>query len=284
MRMKDLIAKRKRREQQRARAERNAIERHTTAEPTVKEEYQLPADFSDEVMRELKHLPTAITAEEVLRRRDMRDVLTFTIDPDDAKDFDDALSFQVLESGNYQIGIHIADVTHYVQEGSAVDEEAYQRGTSIYLVDRVIPMLPERLCNELCSLRPEEDKLCMSVVVEMDEQAKVLRHKICRTVIHSDSRLTYQQAKEILDKDDSSSPLSAALQVLNRLAKELRKKRFERGAINFETPDVQFHLDSEGNPTEIIFRTLTEANHLIEEFMLLANRIVAKEIGEKRGT
>ena len=284
MRMKDLIAKRKRREQQRARAERNAIERHTIAEPTVKEEYQLPADFSDEVMRELKHLPTAITVEEVLRRRDMRDVLTFTIDPDDAKDFDDALSFQVLESGNYQIGIHIADVTHYVQEGSAVDEEAYQRGTSIYLVDRVIPMLPERLCNELCSLRPEEDKLCMSVVVEMDEQAKVLRHKICRTVIHSDSRLTYQQAKEILDKDDSSSTLSAALQVLNRLAKELRKKRFERGAINFETPDVQFHLDSEGNPTEIIFRTLTEANHLIEEFMLLANRIVAKEIGEKRGT
>ena len=281
MRMKDLIAKRKRREQQRARAERNAIERHTIAEPTVKEEYQLPADFSDEVMRELKHLPTAITAEEVLRRRDMRDVLTFTIDPDDAKDFDDALSFQVLESGNYQIGIHIADVTHYVQEGSAVDEEAYQRGTSIYLVDRVIPMLPERLCNELCSLRPEEDKLCMSVVVEMDEQAKVLRHKICRTVIYSDSRLTYQQAKEILDKDDSSSPLSAALHVLNRLAKELRKKRFERGAINFETPDVQFHLDSEGNPTEIIFRTLTEANHLIEEFMLLANRIVAKEIGGK---
>ena len=281
MRMKDLIAKRKRREQQRARAERNAIERHTIAEPTVKEEYQLPADFSDEVMRELKHLPTAITAEEVLRRRDMRDVLTFTIDPDDAKDFDDALSFQVLESGNYQIGIHIADVTHYVQEGSAVDEEAYQRGTSIYLVDRVIPMLPERLCNELCSLRPEEDKLCMSVVVEMDEQAKVLRHKICRTVIHSDSRLTYQQAKEILDKDDSSNPLSAALQVLNRLAKELRKKRFERGAINFETPDVQFHLDSEGNPTEIIFRTLTEANHLIEEFMLLANRIVAKEVGGK---
>ena len=278
--MKDLIAKRKRREAQRARAERYAREQQVQTENLTTEDYQLPAEFSEQVIREIKHLPTTITNEEILRRRDMRDILTFTIDPDDAKDFDDALSFQVLETGNYQIGIHIADVTHYVAEGSAVDEEAYQRGTSVYLVDRVIPMLPERLCNELCSLRPNEDKLCMSVIVEMNDQAQVLRHKICRTVIHSDSRLTYQQAQAMLE-EARGEELQEALLVLDKLAKELRRKRFEHGAINFETPDVQFRLDEAGNPTEILFRTLTDANHLIEEFMLLANRIVAKEIGGK---
>ena len=294
--MKDLIAKRKRREAQRARAERYAREQQVQTENLTTEDYQLPAEFSEQVIREIKHLPTTITNEEILRRRDMRDILTFTIDPDDAKDFDDALSFQVLETGNYQIGIHIADVTHYVAEGSAVDEEAYQRGTSVYLVDRVIPMLPERLCNELCSLRPNEDKLCMSVIVEMNDQAQVLRHKICRTVIHSDSRLTYQQAQAMLEEargerapHDTSvvgdpaeargEDLQEALLVLDKRAKELRRKRFEHGAINFETPDVQFRLDEAGNPTEILFRTLTDANHLIEEFMLLANRIVAKEVG-----
>ena len=293
--MKDLIAKRKRREAQRARAERYAREQQVQTENLTTEDYQLPAEFSEQVIREIKHLPTTITNEEILRRRDMRDILTFTIDPDDAKDFDDALSFQVLETGNYQIGIHIADVTHYVAEGSAVDEEAYQRGTSVYLVDRVIPMLPERLCNELCSLRPNEDKLCMSVIVEMNDQAQVLRHKICRTVIHSDSRLTYQQAQAMLEAKGERVPhdtsvvgdpaeargedLQEALLVLDKLAKELRRKRFEHGAINFETPDVQFRLDEAGNPTEILFRTLTDANHLIEEFMLLANRIVAKEVG-----
>ena len=280
MRMKDLIAKRKRREAQRARAERNAREQQVQTDNLTNENYQLPAEFSEQVIRELKHLPTTIPNEEILRRRDMRDILTFTIDPDDANDFDDALSFQVLETGNYQIGIHIADVTHYVAEGSAVDEEAYQRGTSVYLVDRVIPMLPERLCNELCSLRPNEDKLCMSVIVEMNDQAQVLRHKICRTVIHSDSRLTYQQAQAMLD-EAKGEELQEALLVLDKLAKELRRKRFEHGAINFETPDVQFRLDEAGNPTEILFRSLTDANHLIEEFMLLANRIVAKEIGGK---
>ena len=294
--MKDLIAKRKRREAQRARAERYAREQQVQTENLTTEDYQLPADFSEQVIREIKHLPTTISNEEILRRRDMRDILTFTIDPDDAKDFDDALSFQVLETGNYQIGIHIADVTHYVAEGSAVDEEAYQRGTSVYLVDRVIPMLPERLCNELCSLRPNEDKLCMSVIVEMNDQAQVLRHKICRTVIHSDSRLTYQQAQVMLEEargeraphdmsvvgdpaEARGEELQEALLVLDKLAKELRRKRFEHGAINFETPDVQFRLDEAGNPTEILFRTLTDANHLIEEFMLLANRIVAKEVG-----
>lgn len=286
MRTKDLIEKRKRRERKHMRSQKNNTVKQQVVETSVKEKYVLPADFPEEVLAELKHLPRVISSEEILRRRDMRDILTFTIDPEDAKDFDDALSFVTLDNGNYQIGIHIADVTHYVPEGSAVDEEAYQRGTSIYLVDRVIPMLPERLCNELCSLRPHEDKACMSVIVEMDAHAKVVRHKICRTVICSDYRLTYQQAQQyiegnITDSTHDSENLSHVLPLLNKLAQQLRAKRFERGAINFETPEVRFRLDDDGNPIEILFRQLTDANHLIEEFMLLANRIVAKEIGVK---
>ncbi|MBR5855016.1 MAG: ribonuclease R [Paludibacteraceae bacterium] len=284
MRTKDLIAKRERRERKHARSERNHMEKKAQVKVPAKEVFTLPTDFSDEVLKELRQLPDIISQEEILRRRDMRDVLTFTIDPADAKDFDDALSFQVLENGNCQIGIHIADVTHYVVEGSAVDEEAYQRGTSIYLVDRVIPMLPERLCNELCSLRPNEDKLCMAVVVEMDEQAKVLRHKICRTVINSDYRLAYEEAMEMIDgrleaRGERQEVLLEALRTLNELAKQLRAKRFDHGAINFETPEVRFQLDEQGDPTEIVFHRSTDANHLIEEFMLLANRIVAKEVG-----
>lgn len=290
MRTKDLIAKRERRERKHAREQRNA----KTQTPIVPENeaYTLPSSFPDAVLEATKQFHHAsISEQEIMRRRDMRDILTFTIDPDDAKDFDDALSFLVLDNGNCQIGIHIADVTHYVQEGSPIDEEAYQRGTSVYLVDRVIPMLPERLCNELCSLRPDEDKLCMSVIVEMDQQAKVIRHKICRTVIRSNYRLTYQQAQEMLD-DSSQLPsdhsqaafnagkLKEALHVLNGLAKILRANRFAHGAINFETPEVRFRLDEAGEPTDIIFHQSTDANHLIEEFMLLANRIVAAEIGK----
>ena len=290
MRTKDLIAKRERRERKHAREQRNA----KTQTPIVPENeaYTLPSSFPDAVLEATKQFHRAsISEQEIMRRRDMRDILTFTIDPDDAKDFDDALSFLVLDNGNCQIGIHIADVTHYVQEGSPIDEEAYQRGTSVYLVDRVVPMLPERLCNELCSLRPDEDKLCMSVIVEMDQQAKVIRHKICRTVIRSNYRLTYQQAQEMLD-DSSQLPsdhsqaasnagkLKEALHVLNGLAKTLRANRFAHGAINFETPEVRFHLDEAGEPTDIIFHQSTDANHLIEEFMLLANRIVAAEIGK----
>ena len=290
MRTKDLIAKRERRERKHACEQRNA----KTQTPIVPENeaYTLPSSFPDAVLEATKQFHRAsISEQEIMRRRDMRDILTFTIDPDDAKDFDDALSFLVLDNGNCQIGIHIADVTHYVQEGSPIDEEAYQRGTSVYLVDRVVPMLPERLCNELCSLRPDEDKLCMSVIVEMDQQAKVIRHKICRTVIRSNYRLTYQQAQEMLD-DSSQLPsdhsqaasnagkLKEALHVLNGLAKTLRANRFAHGAINFETPEVRFHLDEAGEPTDIIFHQSTDANHLIEEFMLLANRIVAAEIGK----
>ena len=290
MKTKDLIAKRLRREKAIERKNRNkqqvAQQRTTTEMRDV--EYTLPTGFSDEVLNEVKQLPNqSISQNEVMRRRDMRDVLTFTIDPDEAKDFDDALSFQILDTGNYQVGIHIADVTHYVQEQTALDDEAYQRGTSVYLVDRVIPMLPERLSNELCSLRPDEDKLCMSVIVEMDQQAKVIRHKICRTVIRSNYRLTYRQAQEMLENSlqlkVDSGQLREALQVLNGLAKQLRANRFRQGAINFETPEVHFRLDEQNEPVEIFFHNSLDTNHLIEEFMLLANRIVATAIGKVKG-
>ena len=297
MRTKDLIAKRLRREKAIERKNRNkqqVVQQRATTD-TRDVEYTLPVGFPDEVLNEVKQLPNqSISQNEVMRRRDMRDVLTFTIDPDEAKDFDDALSFQILDTGNYQVGIHIADVTHYVQEQTALDDEAYQRGTSVYLVDRVIPMLPERLSNELCSLRPDEDKLCMSVIVEMDQQAKVIRHKICRTVIRSNYRLTYRQAQELLENSlqltvDSlqlkvdSGQLREALQALNGLAKQLRANRFRQGAINFETPEVHFRLDEHNEPVEIFFHNSLDTNHLIEEFMLLANRIVATAIGKVKG-
>ena len=290
MKTKDLIAKRLRREKAIERKNRNKqqVAQQRAATETRDVEYILPTGFSDEVLNEVKQLPNqSISQNEVMRRRDMRDVLTFTIDPDEAKDFDDALSFQILDTGNYQVGIHIADVTHYVQEQTALDDEAYQRGTSVYLVDRVIPMLPERLSNELCSLRPDEDKLCMSVIVEMDQQAKVIRHKICRTVIRSNYRLTYRQAQELLENSlqftVDSLQLREALQVLNGLAKQLRANRFRQGAINFETPEVHFRLDEHNEPVEIFFHNSLDTNHLIEEFMLLANRIVATAIGKVKG-
>ena len=287
MKTKDLIAKRMRREKAIKRKNRYQQQlKHQATVETREAEYTLPAGFSDEVLNEVSKLPSeTIPQNELMRRRDMRDVLTFTIDPDEAKDFDDALSFQILDTGNYQIGIHIADVTHYVQEQTALDDEAYQRGTSIYLVDKVIPMLPERLSNELCSLRPNEDKLCMSVIVEMDQQAKVIRHKICRTVIRSNHRLTYRQAQELLENSlqlkVDSGQLREALQVLNGLAKQLRTNRFRQGAINFETPEVHFRLDENNEPVEIFFHKSLDTNHLIEEFMLLANRIVATAIGKR---
>ena len=289
MRTKDLIAKRLRREKAQIRKQQNKkIESQKELNTKKEQEYVLPEGFSEEVKKEVRKLPRHdIPQAEIMRRRDMRDVLTFTIDPDEAKDFDDALSFQELESGNYQIGIHIADVTHYVAEGTALDEEAYHRGTSIYLVDKVIPMLPERLSNELCSLRPNEDKLCMSVILEMDNEAKVIRHKICRTVICSDYRLTYRQAQDILEDKvcdavkGNEQNVSQAILRLDQLAKILRANRFRHGAINFEAPEVHFRLDEQGEPVEIFFHKSYDSNHLIEEFMLLANRIVAAEIGKK---
>ena len=210
---------------------------------------------------------------EIVRRRDMREVFTFTIDPADAKDFDDAISFERLAvSGEglaeYQIGVHIADVSYYVKPGTKVDDEAYQRGTSVYLVDRVLPMLPEELCNDKCSLRPGEEKLCMSVVFTMDAEARVIKYKICRTVIRSDARYTYDNV-----------PDSEAIRVLKSLAAKMRAERIANGALTIEQEEVRFKLDKNGFPTEIYFEQPSETHHLIEEFMLLANRTVAKAVG-----
>ena len=226
-----------------------------------------------------------VAEQEILRRRDMREVFTFTIDPADAKDFDDALSFAVIEEG-YQIGVHIADVSHYVKPGTKIDEEAYRRGTSTYLVDRVIPMLPEELCNDLCSLRPGEDKLCMSVIFTMDADARVLKYKICRTVIRSDARLNYDEVQEIITRNPNSHRdpgiLDSALLTLNALATKLRAERLANGALAIEQDEVRFRLDEHYHPIDIYFEHPNEAHHLIEEFMLLANKTVAKAVGAGR--
>ena len=233
---------------------------------------------------------------EILRRRDMRDAFTFTIDPADAKDFDDAISFEWLEDNDpvtcnpspvtplYQIGVHIADVSHYVRPGTKIDEDAYKRGTSVYLVDRVIPMLPEELCNDKCSLRPGEDKLCMSVVFTMDADARVLKYKICRTVIRSDFRLNYDQAQDIITGVHplGGVPLTQAVLTLNTLAAKLRAERIANGALTIEQDEMRFRLDEHGHPTDIYFESPNEAHHLIEEFMLLANRTIAKAVGSGR--
>lgn len=239
-----------------------------------------------------------IDPKEILRRRDMRDVFAFTIDPADAKDFDDALSFEPLTDDTYQIGVHIADVSHYVKPGTTIDDEAYQRGTSTYLVDRVIPMLPEELCNDLCSLRPGEDKLCMSVIFTLDADARVLKYKICRTVIRSDIRLNYDEAQAIirvntdserrqneviLDFNAENKPrITQAIQVLNALAVKLRAARLAAGALSIEQDELHFTLDPSGHPTDIYFESPNEAHHLIEEFMLLANRTIATAVGSGR--
>ncbi|MCQ2310648.1 MAG: RNB domain-containing ribonuclease [Paludibacteraceae bacterium] len=220
---------------------------------------------------------------EIDRRRDFRETLTFTIDPSDAKDFDDALSFEVLEDGSYQVGVHIADVTHYVHLGSKENDDAYKRGTSVYLVDGVLPMLPESLCNDLCSLRPNEDKLCMSVVFNLSRDARVLKYKVCRTVIRSDYRLTYTQAQQIIKegvRDAKDDRLCEALKTLNFLAVIMRRKRMEAGALDIEQEQIQFQLDKNGRPTDIYFVQMTDANHLIEEFMLLANRTIATQLSK----
>ena len=234
----------------------------------------------------------------------MREVFTFTIDPADAKDFDDAISFAVNEEDDtYQIGVHIADVSYYVRSGTKIDDEAYQRGTSVYLVDRVIPMLPEELCNDKCSLKPGEDKLCMSVIFTMDKDAKVLKHKICRTVIRSDARLDYDEAQQLIEstqtrkrhdndtittrkrhENEPQEQASLALSIctLNELALKLRAERIANGALTIEQDEIRFRLDEHHHPVEIYFEQPNEAHHLIEEFMLLANRTVAKSVGSGR--
>jgi len=242
-------------------------------------DYGFPLSFPEQVEQQAESIPDDITPEEIARRRDFRDVLTFTIDPADAKDFDDAISFRYLENGNYEIGVHIADVTHYVEPDSALDVEAFQRGTSVYLVDRVIPMLPERLSNGLCSLRPHEDKLCFAAVFELDAKANVLSQWFGKTVIHSDRRFSYEEAQEVLE--NKSGDHSEELLKLNELAYILRAEKFKHGAISFETTEVKFNLDEQGNPIGVYVKERKDAHKLIEDYMLLANRKVAEFIAKK---
>lgn len=237
-----------------------------------------PLSFSDDVLEESERLPDIISKSEIEKRKDFRDVLTFTIDPVDAKDFDDALSIRMLNSGLYEVGVHIADVSHYVETETALDEEAYKRATSVYLPDRVNPMLPERISNELCSLRPHEEKLTFSAVFQMDVHGKVKNHWIGRTVIYSDHRFTYEDVQEIIEKGEGK--FSDEIILLNRIARSLRKVRFDKGAINFSSQEVRFKLDEKGKPIGIVIKESKEAHQLIEEFMLLANRTVAEYVGK----
>ena len=244
-------------------------------------EYGLPYKYPEKVEEAADKIPSEITEEEIKKREDFRKITTFTIDPKSAKDFDDALSIQQLENGLWQVGIHIADVTHYVKEGDIIDQEAESRATSIYLVDRTIPMLPEKLSNDLCSLRPHEDKLCYSVIVDLDHDGYVRHSRITRTVINSDRRFAYEEAQAMIDGGEGD--FKAEVLKLNELAKMMRKRRFDDGAIAFDKHEVGFEIDENGKPTGVFFKYATEANQLIEEFMLLANRLVAESVGKVEG-
>lgn len=232
--------------------------------------------FSDEVMKETAELPLEISAKEIKKRKDCREILTFTIDPVDAKDFDDAISIRKLSNGKYEIGVHIADVSHYVHEGTALDAEAYQRATSVYLPDRVNPMLPEKISNELCSLRPNEDKLTFSAIFQMNAKGEIKQYWLGRTVIHSDHRFTYEDVQEIIES--GKGIYHTEIKLLNGIAQKLRKQRFTKGAINFSSQEVRFKLDETGKPIGIVVKESKEAHQLIEEFMLLANRAVAENV------
>ena len=268
-------------------------------------EYGLPYVYPATVEKAADKLVPGITEAEVARRLDMRDVLTFTIDPYDAKDYDDALSIREIKKGLWEVGVHIADVSHYVTEGSIIDKEAYKRATSVYLVDRTVPMLPERLCNFICSLRPDEDKLTYSVIFQMNEKAEVKDWKLAHTVTRSDRRFTYEEVQKVLEdhheasEEDYKAPGDSApmpapdsktakpaedfaepLIILNRMAKILRQKRFAAGAVDFDRCEVRFNIEPDGHPTSVYFKVAKDANKLIEEFMLLANRTVAESIGK----
>jgi ribonuclease R len=278
---------------------------HNTEMHSILLEYDLPFEFEPEVEKEAENLSIEITKEEISKRRDMRKDLTFTIDPKDAKDFDDALSFTKLQNGNYEIGIHIADVSHYLEPKTILDDEAYKRATSVYLVDRVVPMLPEKLSNGVCSLRPNEEKLTFSAVFEINEKAQIIKEWFGRTVTYSDQRFAYEEAQEIIenvklsddiqpytmpadisiiDKEYTVTPeIVEATLNLDKLAKILRKKRMKDGAISFDRVEVKFNLDEQANPVGVFFKESKDANKLIEEFMLLANRKVAEFIGFSKG-
>ncbi|MFP4095838.1 MAG: ribonuclease R [Cyclobacteriaceae bacterium] len=241
---------------------------------SIMAEFDLPFEFPPEVLEETRKIKFSLNKKELAKRRDFRNTTTFTIDPVDAKDFDDALSIRKMENGHWEIGVHIADVTHYLKEGTALEEEAVNRATSVYLVDRVIPMLPEKLSNELCSLRPHEDRLTFSAVFEMTDQAQIKDVWIGRTVIHSDHRFSYEEAQELIE--GKADMFTTEVVTLNNLARKLRADRFAKGAVNFETSEVRFRLDEEGNPIEVIPKVRKDAHKMIEEFMLLANKKVAE--------
>ena len=273
----------------------NNVEMHA-----ILAQYGLPYKYPKNVEEAAEKIPIEITASDLEGREDFRDVCTFTIDPKDAKDFDDALSIRSLGKGRWEVGVHIADVSHYVKEGSVIDKEAQKRATSVYLVDRTIPMLPERLCNYICSLRPDEDKLCYSVVFDMDDNAQVERWRLVHTVIRSNRRFAYEEVQQILEdngvKDGTGEPapkapkggykgeLATELITLDKLAKRLREDRFKNGAVKFEREELHFDIDETGKPVRCYFKVSKDANKLIEEFMLLANRTVAESIGKvKKG-
>jgi ribonuclease R len=237
-------------------------------------EYDLPYHFTEEVEKEADNIPEEITKEEIAKRRDFRKTTTFTIDPFDAKDFDDALSFEKLENGHVEIGIHIADVSHYIQPGSILDDEAFARATSVYLVDRVVPMLPEKLSNKVCSLRPNEEKLCFSASFEMDEEGNIYNEWFGKSIINSQRRFTYEEAQQVLETGQGD--LSEELLLMDKIAKNMRKKRYKKGSISFDTREVKFNIDKDGKPTGVYFKIAKDSNNLIEDFMLLANRKVAE--------
>ena len=250
----------------------NNVEMHA-----ILSQYGLPYKYPKNVEDAAKKIEPGITPEEIARREDFRDVFTCTIDPKDAKDFDDALSIKAVGDGVFEIGVHIADVSHYVKEGSIIDKEAQKRATSVYLVDRTIPMLPEHLCNFICSLRPNEEKLCYSVIFKMDSDANVKDFHIAHTVIRSDRRFCYEEVQTILEKKEGE--YAKELMTLDQLAKKLRERRFKNGAVKFDREELHFDIDKDGHPTRCYFKKSTDATQLIEEFMLLANRTVAESIG-----
>jgi ribonuclease R len=266
---------------------------HNTEMHAILAEFGLPIRFDEAVEKEAEAIAEHIPETEIQKRRDFRNILTFTIDPADAKDFDDALSIKYLENGNIEIGVHIADVTHYVKPGTILEKEAFHRATSVYLVDRVVPMLPEKLSNQLCSLRPHEDKLTFSAVFELDANAEIKSQWFGRTVIHSDHRFSYEDAQAVLDlpatETDSQPIYQKELLLMNALAKKLRDERFAKGAVNFETVEVKFKLDTDGKPLGIYQKIRKDSHKLIEEFMLLANKKVAEYVynmvkGENKNT
>ncbi len=261
----------------------NNVEMHA-----ILAQYGLPYKYPKAVEDAAEKIEPGITEQEIKRREDFRDVFTCTIDPKDAKDFDDALSIRPAGKGLWEVGVHIADVSHYVKEGSIIDKEAVKRATSIYLVDRTIPMLPERLCNFICSLRPDEEKLTYSVIVTLDEEANIKNGHIAHTVIKSNRRYAYEEVQDILmGKSENSDPVEYAdnLKVLDRLAKKLREKRFKGGAVKFDREELHFDIDKDGKPIRAYFKKSTDATQLIEEFMLLANKFVAESVGKvKKGT